>query len=33
MGARLAAGLEELVTRHPMAAQARGVGLIAGLET
>ena len=27
-----AAGLEKLVTRHPMAGQARGLGLIAGLE-
>jgi 4-aminobutyrate aminotransferase-like enzyme len=32
MGERLAAGLERLVTRHPIAGQARGLGLIAGLE-
>lgn len=32
MGTRLAAGLKSLVARYPMAGEARGIGLIAGLE-
>ena len=32
MGRRLHAGLQTLVARHPIAAQARGIGLVQGLE-
>jgi 2,2-dialkylglycine decarboxylase (pyruvate) len=32
MGQRLRAGLQSLVDRHPIAAQARGIGLVQGLE-